>query len=76
MQAQIPFPRYPATVHIGPLALGAKAAAIGVIVGYLHTAPNIDSFDLSTGSLDTSLFNANSTTVDVGNVCETSARRL
>jgi hypothetical protein len=74
--AQIPFPRCPATVHIGALALGAKAAAIGVIVGYLHTAPNLDSSSLSTGSLNTKLFNANSTTVDVGNECETFARRL
>jgi hypothetical protein len=38
-----------------------------LFVGYAGTAPNIDAFNLSTGSLDTTLIDANPTIVDVGN---------
>ncbi|MBN3723849.1 SMP-30/gluconolaconase/LRE-like region family protein [Burkholderia sp. Ac-20379] len=38
-----------------------------LFVGYVHTVPNIDVFDLSTGSLVTTLVNTNSTAMDVGN---------
>ncbi|MDB5783969.1 SMP-30/gluconolaconase/LRE-like region family protein [Caballeronia mineralivorans] len=38
-----------------------------LFVGYVHTAPNIDAFNLNTGSLDTTLTNSSPTTIDVGN---------
>ncbi|MBI0330216.1 SMP-30/gluconolaconase/LRE-like region family protein [Burkholderia plantarii] len=38
-----------------------------LFVGYVHTVPNIDVYDLSTGSLVTTLINSNDGTMDVGN---------
>jgi hypothetical protein len=38
-----------------------------LFVGYVHTAPNIDAFNLATGSLDTTFINTSPTTVSVGN---------
>jgi hypothetical protein len=43
------------------------AAGNYLFVGYVHTVPNIDAFNLTTGQLDTTLINASPTTVDVGN---------
>ncbi|TDQ85341.1 SMP-30/gluconolaconase/LRE-like region family protein [Paraburkholderia silvatlantica] len=43
------------------------AAGHYLFVGYVHTVPNIDVFDLDTGSLVTTLTNSNPTTMDVGN---------
>ncbi|CAB3644804.1 hypothetical protein LMG24238_00625 [Paraburkholderia sediminicola] len=44
-------------------------AAVGnyLFVGYVHTVPNIDAFNLTTGNLDTTLINSSAGTVDVGN---------
>lgn len=38
-----------------------------LFVGYVHTVPNIDVYDLSTGSLVTTLINSNPGAMDVGN---------
>ena len=43
------------------------AAGNYLFVGYVHTVPNIDAFDLTTGRLATTLINANPASVDVGN---------
>lgn len=43
------------------------AAGNYLFVGYVHTVPNIDVFDLTTGQQVTTLINANPGTVDVGN---------
>ena len=43
------------------------AAGNFLFVGYVHTVPNIDVFDLTTGRLDTTLINTSTGTVDVGN---------
>jgi hypothetical protein len=43
------------------------AAGNYLFVGYVHTVPNIDAFNLTTGKLDTTLVNSNPNTVDVGN---------
>jgi hypothetical protein len=43
------------------------AAGNYLFVGYAGAGPNIDAFNLSTGGLDTTLIDANPTTVDVGN---------
>ncbi|WP_069262159.1 SMP-30/gluconolactonase/LRE family protein [Paraburkholderia nodosa] len=43
------------------------AAGHYLFVGYVHTVPNIDVFDLNTGSLVTTLTNSNPTAMDVGN---------
>jgi len=43
------------------------AAGNYLFVGYVHTVPNIDVFDLTTGQQVTTLINANPSTVDVGN---------
>ncbi|SDR35634.1 hypothetical protein SAMN05443245_5014 [Paraburkholderia fungorum] len=43
------------------------AAGNYLFVGYVHTVPNIDAFNLTTGQIDTTLTNANPATVDVGN---------
>jgi hypothetical protein len=43
------------------------AAGNYLFVGYVHTVPNIDAFNLTTGSLDTTLINSNPNTVYVGN---------
>ncbi|SEJ81860.1 SMP-30/gluconolactonase/LRE family protein [Paraburkholderia diazotrophica] len=38
-----------------------------LFVGYVHTVPNIDAFNLTTGHLDATLTNTSPATVDVGN---------
>ena len=43
------------------------AAGNYLFVGYVHTVPNIDAFNLTTGSLDTTLINSSPNTVYVGN---------
>jgi len=43
------------------------AAGNYLFVGYVHTVPNIDAFNLTTGRLETTLINGNPGTVDVGN---------
>jgi hypothetical protein len=43
------------------------AAGNYLFVGYVHTVPNIDAFNLTTGNLATTLINANPAAVDVGN---------
>ncbi|MEM5315014.1 SMP-30/gluconolaconase/LRE-like region family protein [Paraburkholderia sp. JHI869] len=43
------------------------AAGHYLFVGYVHTVPNIDVFDLATGSLVITLTNSNPTAMDVGN---------
>jgi hypothetical protein len=43
------------------------AAGNYLFVGYVHAAPNIDAFNLATGSLDITLTNTNPGQVDVGN---------
>ncbi|SIO10372.1 SMP-30/gluconolactonase/LRE family protein [Paraburkholderia phenazinium] len=43
------------------------AAGNYLFVGYVHTVPNIDAFNLTTGHLDTTLIDANPTAVYVGN---------
>ncbi|ACC75709.1 SMP-30/gluconolactonase/LRE family protein [Paraburkholderia phymatum] len=43
------------------------AAGNYLFVGYVHTVPNIDAFNLTTGKLDATFVNSNSNNVDVGN---------
>lgn len=43
------------------------AAGNYLFVGYVHTVPNIDAFNLSTGTLDTTLIDSSPGTVYVGN---------
>ncbi|RKE36944.1 SMP-30/gluconolaconase/LRE-like protein [Paraburkholderia sp. BL23I1N1] len=43
------------------------AAGNYLFVGYVHTVPNIDAFNLTTGQLDTTFVNSNPNKVDVGN---------
>ncbi|MGU7779370.1 SMP-30/gluconolactonase/LRE family protein [Burkholderia sp. PU8-34] len=43
------------------------AAGHYLFVGYVHTVPNIDVFDLNTGVLVTTLTNSNTSAMDVGN---------
>ncbi|MFM0296040.1 SMP-30/gluconolaconase/LRE-like region family protein, partial [Paraburkholderia dipogonis] len=43
------------------------AAGNYLFVGYVHTAPNVDAFNLTTGKLDITLANSNPNMVDVGN---------
>ncbi|WP_218884185.1 SMP-30/gluconolaconase/LRE-like region family protein [Burkholderia guangdongensis] len=43
------------------------AAGHYLFVGYVHTVPNVDVFDLNTGSLVTTLINSNPGAMDVGN---------
>jgi hypothetical protein len=43
------------------------AAGNYLFVGYVHTVPNIDAFNLTTGQLDNTLINSSPGTVDVGN---------
>ncbi|SDD00299.1 SMP-30/gluconolactonase/LRE family protein [Paraburkholderia lycopersici] len=43
------------------------AAGHYLFVGYVHTVPNVDVFDLTTGSFVTTLTNSNSSAMDVGN---------
>ncbi|MGH8778161.1 SMP-30/gluconolactonase/LRE family protein [Paraburkholderia sp.] len=42
------------------------AAGSYLFVGYVHTVPNIDVYNLSSGSLTTTLINTNTTAVDTG----------
>lgn len=48
-------------------AKSITAAGNYLFVGYVHTVPNIDVFNLTTGTLDTTLINSNPNAVDVGN---------
>jgi hypothetical protein len=43
------------------------AAGNYLFVGYVHTVPNIDAFNLTTGKLDTTFFNSSANTVYPGN---------
>ncbi|HYS62325.1 MAG TPA: SMP-30/gluconolaconase/LRE-like region family protein [Paraburkholderia sp.] len=43
------------------------AAGNYLFVGYVHTVPNIDAFNLTTGHLDATLTNSSPGTLDVGN---------
>jgi len=43
------------------------AAGNYLFVGYVHTVPNVDAFNLTTGTLDTTFVNSNPNAVDVGN---------
>jgi hypothetical protein len=43
------------------------AAGHYLFVGYVHTVPNIDIYDLNTGSFVTTLTNSNPSAMDVGN---------
>ncbi|HEX7912156.1 MAG TPA: SMP-30/gluconolaconase/LRE-like region family protein [Paraburkholderia sp.] len=43
------------------------AAGNYLFVGYVHTVPNVDAFNLITGKLDTTFINSNPNAVDVGN---------
>ncbi|MBU9289942.1 SMP-30/gluconolaconase/LRE-like region family protein [Burkholderia multivorans] len=43
------------------------AAGHYLFVGYVHTVPNIDVYDLNTGGLVTTLTNSNPSAMDVGN---------
>jgi hypothetical protein len=43
------------------------AAGNYLFLGYVHTVPDIDVFNLTTGQLDTTLINTSPGTVDVGN---------
>ncbi|CAB3808033.1 hypothetical protein LMG28688_06679 [Paraburkholderia caffeinitolerans] len=43
------------------------AAGNELFVGYVHTVPNIDAFNLTTGALDTTLIDSSANTVYVGN---------
>ncbi|MFL9892833.1 SMP-30/gluconolaconase/LRE-like region family protein, partial [Paraburkholderia sp. RL17-381-BIF-C] len=43
------------------------AAGNYLFVGYVHTVPNVDAFNLTTGQLDVTLVNSNPNMVDVGN---------
>ena len=43
------------------------AAGNELFVGYVHTVPNIDAFNLTTGALDTTLIDSSPNTVYVGN---------
>ena len=38
-----------------------------LFVGYVHTVPNIDAFNLTTGNVDTTLIDSSPSTVYVGN---------
>lgn len=43
------------------------AAGNYLFVGYVHTVPDIDAFNLNTGSLDATLTNTSPASVDIGN---------
>jgi hypothetical protein len=43
------------------------AAGNYLFVGYVHTVPNIDAFNLATGTLDNTFINSNPSNVYVGN---------
>ncbi|CAE6850125.1 hypothetical protein R75461_07429 [Paraburkholderia nemoris] len=48
-------------------AKSIAAAGNYLFVGYVHTVPNIDAFNLSTGRMDTTLTSSSPDKVDVGN---------
>lgn len=48
-------------------AKSIAAAGNYLFVGYVHTVPNIDAFNLATGQLDITFTNSNPNKVDVGN---------
>lgn len=48
-------------------AKSMAAAGHYLFLGYVHTVPNIDVFDLNTGALTTTLVNNNTSAMDVGN---------
>ncbi|MGE8472863.1 MAG: SMP-30/gluconolactonase/LRE family protein [Paraburkholderia hospita] len=48
-------------------AKSMTAAGNYLFIGYVHTVPNIDAFNLTTGRLDATLTNSNPGNVDVGN---------
>jgi hypothetical protein len=48
-------------------AKSITAAGNYLFVGYVHTVPNVDAFNLTTGKLDITLINSNPNNVDVGN---------
>lgn len=48
-------------------AKSMAAAGHYLFLGYVHTVPNIDVFDLNTGTLTTTLVNTNTSAMDVGN---------
>jgi hypothetical protein len=57
----------PVITLTSPNPKSIAAAGNYLFVGYVHTVPNIDVFNLSTGQLVTTLINANPDKVDVGN---------
>lgn len=57
----------PVITLTSPNPKSIAAAGNYLFVGYVHTVPNIDVFDLNTGQLVTTLINANPDKVDVGN---------
>jgi hypothetical protein len=57
----------PVITLAGPNPKSIAAAGNYLFVGYVHTVPNIDVFDLNTGQLVTTLANASPGTVDIGN---------
>ena len=48
-------------------AKSIAAAGNYLFVGYVHTVPNIDAFNLATGKLDTTFVDSNPNAVTVGN---------
>ncbi|WP_431824266.1 SMP-30/gluconolaconase/LRE-like region family protein [Burkholderia sp. F1] len=57
----------PVITLASPNPKSIAAAGHYLFVGYVHTVPNIDVFDLDTGSLVTTLTNSNTAAMDVGN---------
>ncbi|KVD32362.1 SMP-30/gluconolactonase/LRE family protein [Burkholderia ubonensis] len=57
----------PVITLTSPNPKSIAAAGRYLFVGYVHTVPNIDVFDLNTGSLVTTLTNSNPAAMDVGN---------
>ncbi|KWE60542.1 SMP-30/gluconolaconase/LRE-like region family protein [Burkholderia ubonensis] len=57
----------PVITLTSPNPKSIAAAGRYLFVGYVHTVPNIDVFDLDTGSLVTTLTNSNPAAMDVGN---------
>jgi hypothetical protein len=58
---------YPVIDITSPNPKSIAAAGDYLFVGYYHTVPNIDAFNLVTGSLDATLINTNASQVSVGN---------
>lgn len=57
----------PVITLASPNPKSIAAAGNYLFVGYVHTVPNIDVFDLNTGSLVATLTNSNPGKLDVGN---------